>query len=101
MTIYIDSEYKCHTSPGDGLREFDVARFDGCCPEFIEGYLFVPDGETYVDKAGNICTGEMYTPWKPYEPLYKAQLEYELAQAKAELADADEALAELGVNIDG
>jgi hypothetical protein len=36
----------------------------------------------------------MIAPWKNYTELYIAQLEYDLA-------DADAALNELGVNIDG
>ena len=91
MVIYIDSEYKCHALPSEGLRELDVPFFDGKCPEFIEGYRFVPDGETWVDKDGVEYSGR--SPWKPYIELYIAQLEYELA-------DADAALNELGVTYD-
>ena len=91
MAVYIDSEYKCHASPGEGLREFDVPFFNGKCPEFIEGYRFVPDGETWTDKDGVEYSGR--SPWKPYTELHIAQLEYELA-------DADAALNELGVTYD-
>lgn len=101
MTIYIDSEYKCHVLPGEGLREFDVPFFDGKCQTFIEGYRYVPDGETWTRADGEEFKGEMIAPWKNYTELYKAQLEYELEQLKAELADADDALAELGVTVDG
>ena len=99
MKIYIDSECKCHASPGEGLREFDVPFFDGKCAEFIEGYHYAPEGETWTRADGVECSG--VSPWKPYAELEKAQLEYELAQLKAELADADAALNELGVNVDG
>lgn len=101
MKIYIDSDYKCYALPGEGLREFDAPFFDGKCDEFIEGYRYVPLGETWEREDREVFGGEMISPWKPYAELEKAQLEYELAQLKAELADADAALNELGVNIDG
>ena len=93
MKIYIDSECKCHASPGVGLREFDVPFFDGKCAEFIEGYHYAPEGETWTRADGEALNGEMIAPWKPYTELYIAQLEYDLA-------DADVALDELGVTYD-
>lgn len=101
MTIYIDSNYKCHALPGEGLREVDVPFFDGKCDTFIEGYRYVPKDETWERADGEVFRGEMIAPWKNYAELERAQLEYELAQLKAELDDADAALNELGVNIDG
>jgi hypothetical protein len=94
MKIYIDSEYKCHALPGEGLREFDVPFFDGKCQTFIEGYRYIPADETWERADGEVFRGEMIAPWKNYAELYIAQLEYDLA-------DADDALAELGVDIDG
>jgi hypothetical protein len=76
------------------LREFDVPFFDGKCDAFIEGYRCVPEGETWTRADGEVFRGEMIAPWKNYTGLYIAQLEYDLA-------DADAALNELGVNIDG
>ena len=93
MKIYIDSDYKCHVLPGEGLREFDVPFFDGKCQTFIEGYRYVPKDETWEREDGEVFKGEMIAPWKNYTELYIAQLEYELA-------DADAALAILGVNVD-
>lgn len=101
MTIYVDSDYKCHVSNDGTMREFDVSHFDGKCDEYIEGYRYVPEGETWTRADGVEFCGEMISPWKPYEQLHKAQLEYDVERLKAELADADEALAELGVKVDG
>lgn len=92
MKIYIDSQNKCHVSPGEGLREFDVPFFDGKCPEFIEGYIYLPPGETWVRKDGRVFDTEMITPWKDSNILRIAQLEYDLA-------DADAALKELGMEV--
>lgn len=94
MKIYIDNECKCHVSPSEGLREFAVPFFDGKCAEFIEGYRYVPDGEVWMRSDGEAFQGEMIAPWKDYTQLYIAQL-------SAELDDADAALAELGVSLDG
>lgn len=99
MTIYIDNDYKCHVSDDGTMREFDVPFFDGKCPEFVEGYRYIPEGEVWVNSEGVGCSGT--SPWVDYNKLYMAQLEYELEQTKAELADADAALGELGVNVDG
>ena len=93
MTIYIDPDYKCHVSNDGTMREFDVPFFDSKCPEFIEGYRYVPSGETWEREDGIEFKGEMISPWKPYIELYIAQLEYDLA-------DADSALNELGVTYD-
>ena len=38
MTIYIDSDYKCHTSSGDGFTPVETDTFDGKCRQYIEGY---------------------------------------------------------------
>lgn len=100
MTVYIDSEYKCHVSSGEGLREFDVPYFDGKCPAFIEGYRYVPDGETWIRADDEEFKGEMIAPWKPYDQLYKTQLEYEIEQLKIENGIMKDALAELGVTED-
>lgn len=94
MKIYIDSDYKCHALPGEGLREFDVPFFDGKCRTFIEGYRYIPADETWGRADGEVFRGEMIAPWKNYAELYSAQLEYDLA-------DADAALNELGVTVDG
>lgn len=101
MKVYIDNEYRCNVSPGDGLREIEAPEFDGYCAEFIEGMRLVPEGESWVREDGEVFNGRMKSPWKDFDKLEKAQLEYELALAKAELADADAALAELGVSING
>ena len=94
MKIYIDNDYKCHVSDDGTMREFEVEFFDGKCTEFIEGYRYVPADEKWGREDATEFQGEMIAPWKPYTELYIAQLEYELA-------DADAALTELGVEING
>ena len=83
MTIYIDNDYKCHTSPGEGLTAVETDAFDGKCRQYIEGYRFVPSGESWVREDGEVFTGEMVAPWRPYEILAEFQAIYEEEQAKA------------------
>ena len=91
--IYIDNDFKCYTTASEDRRALETDFFDGKCGEFIEGYRCIPEGETWISSDGEEFRGEMMSPWKPYTELYIAQLEYELA-------DADSALAELGVTFD-
>lgn len=93
--IYIDSEFKCHAAPGDGLRGFEVPYFDGKCEAFVDGYRYVPEGESWQREDGVVFTGEMLSPWQDYAALNAKQREYE----KEELDDALEALKVLGVNV--
>ena len=100
MKIYIDSQCKCHVNDKGTMRELEQAFFDGKCAEFIEGYRCVPAGETWTRADGEVFRGEMIAPWKAYSELEKAQLEYELALAKAERQDMLAALEKLGVDED-
>lgn len=73
MKIYIDSEFKCHATPGIGLTEAESAFFDGKAVEFVEGYRYVPAGQTWVRSDGVEFQGEMVAPWKPWAELDAAQ----------------------------
>lgn len=79
-TIYIDSDYKCHITPGDGLTAVETDAFDGKCTVYIEGYRFVPSGEVWTRSDGEEFAGEMIAPWKPWQELDAAQREYERQQ---------------------
>lgn len=83
MTIYIDNDYKCHTSLAGGLTAVETDAFDGKCRQFIEGYRFVPAGETWTREDGQVFHGEMVAPWRPYEILVELQAVYEEEQDKA------------------
>ncbi len=77
MTIYIDTDYKCHTAPGDGLTAVETDYFDGKCAAYVEGYRFVPAGEAWTRPDGVVFAGEMVCPWKPWRELDNAQRAYE------------------------
>lgn len=105
MTIYIDSDFRCHTATADGLTAVDTDVFDGMCAAYIEGYRFVPAEQTWTRPDGVVFRGEMVSPWKPWRELDSAQRAYELEQLEsltAQNAEYEAALAEieaaLGVN---
>lgn len=77
MKIYVDSEFKCHVTPGEGLAEAETDFFDGKAPGYIEGYRYVPDGQSWTREDGSTFAGEMIAPWKSWEELDAAQRDYE------------------------
>jgi hypothetical protein len=92
MRIYIDTEFKCHTANPDGIyREMETDFFDSKCEAFIQGYRFVPKGESWTRSDGVVFQGEMVAPWMPYDELDAAQREYERQQ----IAEYEKALAEI------
>lgn len=98
MTIYIDTDYKCHTAPGSGLTAIETTVFCGKCTAYIEGYRFVPAGASWVRSDGAVFQGEMVAPWKPWDELDAAQREYERAQyatLSAQNAEYEAALSEI------
>lgn len=80
MTIYVDTDFKCYTAPGDGLTAVETDAFDGKAPGYIEGYRFVPEGMSWVREDGAVFAGEMVSPWKPWAELDEIQREYEQVQ---------------------
>ena len=98
MTIYIDADYKCHAATADGLTAVDTNYFDGKCPAYIEGYRFVPAGQTWTRPDGVVFQGEMVSPWKPWRELDSAQRAYEQEQLEnltAQNAEYEAALSEI------
>ena len=96
MTIYLDPDYKCHTSNPDGTYTVvETDFFDGKCAAYIEGYRFVPAGESWTRSDGVVFAGEMIAPWKPWDELDTAQREYErqqIAEYEAALSEIEKAL---------
>ena len=83
MTIYIDNDYKCHTSPADGLTAVETDAFDGKCRQYIEGYRFVPAGKSWTREDGQVFHGEMIAPWRDFDLLEAFQAIYEEEQTKS------------------
>lgn len=92
--IYIDSDFKCHTSAADGRMQVVTDAFDGKCDTYIEGYRFIPSGQTWTRADGTVFVGEMIAPWKPWAELDAVQREYEREQYQtvaAQIKELDEA----------
>lgn len=77
MKIYIDSDYKCHISNDGTMREFEVSEFNGRCAAYVEGYRYVPEGETWTRSDGEVFTGEMISPTVDSRILEAYQTQYE------------------------
>ena len=106
--IYIDSDFICHVENADGRREIETDFFDGKCNTFIEGYRYIPEGETWTRSDGEVFSGLMISPAKDYSLLMMAQSAYEealsetasqIADLTAKNEDMTEALSLLGVTI--
>ena len=102
-TIYIDSEFKCHVANDGTMTAVETDFFDGKCDAFVEGYRFVPEGESWTRSDGEVFYGEMIAPWKDYAELDNAQREYErqllkeLQKNSIPISDLEEAY-QKGVN---
>lgn len=81
-TIYIDSEFKCHTTNDGTMIAVETDFFDGKCDAFVEGYCHT------IGKNGTAIY-----PWKDYSELDNIQHEYEQEQAALNI----EALKIMGV----
>ena len=66
-------------SAAEGRRAIEVNDFNGKCPEWIESYRFVPEGETWTREDGEVFTN-MAAPWKDLGEAYAAQAAYVTAQ---------------------
>lgn len=84
--IYIDSNFLCHASAGDGLREVETDFFGGKCAAFIEGYRFIPAGESWTREDGVVFTGEMAAPVRDYAGLEEIQSAVNRVQAELDAA---------------
>ena len=87
-TIYLDSEFKCHVADDGDMAAVETSVFDGKCDAYIEGYRFVPEGESWTREDGQTFEGEMVAPWVDHDQLTAAQLQYEQEQ----MADMENAL---------
>lgn len=94
-TIYIDADFKCHTVTADDMTAVETDFFDGKCDFFVEGYRFIPSGESWAREDGVVFRGEMVAPWKDYKELDSAQRAYE----RELFAEYEEALRVVGVEV--
>lgn len=98
MVIYIDNDYKCHITSGNGLSAVETDFFDDMCNEYIEGYRYIPGNKSWTRPDGVIFHGEMAFPWKPWSDLDSYQRIYEkeqLQEAKKQNEELLDAMASM------
>lgn len=82
-TIYLNSDFKCSAvKKEDTVQSIETAFFDGKCNAYIEGYRFIPEGQSWTRNDGKTFDGEMFTPFKDYAYLELAQSIYEELMAE-------------------
>lgn len=99
-TIYLDSDFKCHTTDDGTMTPVETDFFDGICDVMVEGYRFVPAGQSWTRHDGAVFVGEMIAPWKPWEKLDMAQREYERELAQALSVENDTLIADMAQMIE-
>ena len=94
-TIYLDSEFRCHIANDGSMTPVEVDFFDNKCDDLINGYRYIPVGESWTREDGEVFEGEMLSPFEDFDGLDKAQRNFEWEQ----LADMKQALTVLGVTV--
>ena len=85
-TIYIDSDFKCHVSDDGTMTAIETDVFDGKCDTYVDGFRFVPHGESWTRSDGVTFHGEMIAPWQDYNVLQAYQKQYEAMNAELQTA---------------
>ena len=88
-TIYVDSDFMCHTAAAEGRMPIETDAFDGKFDAYIEGYRVVPDGAVWTRPDGATFAGEMIAPAVDMHTLLAAQGAYEQARAESDEALCD------------
>lgn len=99
MTVYIDTDYKCHVLAADGLVAVTDAFFGNKCPNLIESYRYVPAGATWTREDGVVFAGLMIAPWRDIRQYDDEQRAYERKQIARYESALSEIEAALGVNV--
>lgn len=98
MTIYIDKDFRCFAEPGEGMEAVQTDFFDGKAPGYIDGYRFIPAGNSWTGEDGTVYLGEAAFPVTDWEALDKIQRVYEREQIQAltaQNAEYEAALSEI------
>lgn len=69
MTIYLDSDFRCHLTDDGTMRAVETDVFDGREKAYIEGYRYVPEGQTWTRSDGVQFNGLMVAPAKDYNRI--------------------------------
>ena len=77
-TIYLDSEYMCHSANDGTMKEVETDAFDGLCAGAIECYRYIPTGQAWTRPDGRITPGPFIQVVKESVGI---QRQYELDEA--------------------
>lgn len=69
MTIYLDSNYLCHLTDDGTMTAVETDAFDGKEKAYIEGYRYIPEGQTWTRSDGMEFSGLMIAPAKDYDRI--------------------------------
>ena len=69
MTIYLDSDFRCHLENDGTMTAVETDVFDGKEKAYIEGYRYVPEGETWTRADGVQFHGLMIAPAKNFDRI--------------------------------
>ena len=97
MTVFIDNDYKCHVTDDGTMRAVETDFFDSKCAEFVEGYRYVPSGETWRRADGQVFAGEMISPCRKYSEIAEIQTAVDRAQEQSQqtINEYEQALTEI------
>ena len=102
MTVYLDMDFMAHAEYAEGCIEAEHRFFDVIAPELFDCYQFIPAGFEYEGQEGEyIVLIAPKADMVSIQQEFEAELIARLQTAEAELEDADAALNELGVTVDG
>lgn len=83
--IFLNKNFECSIiQKEDTIQSIETDVFDGKCGAFIEGYRFVPAGQSWTREDGVVFSGEMVAPFKDSQLLETVQNMYEQVQAGQE-----------------
>ena len=69
MIIYLDSDFRCHLADDGTMTAVETDAFDGKEKVYIEGYRYVPAGQTWTRSDGVEFQGLMIAPAKNFDRI--------------------------------
>lgn len=96
MTIYLDSDFRCHLQDDGTRMAVETEAFEGKCEAFVSAYHYIPSGYSWQHQSGIIYNGLAIIADADYSVLARIQEQYEYDQEQS--VDMQNALEILGVN---
>ena len=94
-TIYIDSDFMCHTTDDGTMTEVQLDEFDDLCNNAIELMRYIPENETWVRPDGRAIHGIFI---QATDSVKIDAFQKQWREDQAQMEDMQNALNILGVN---